>query len=191
MGFGWKHTELCMSGSDIKSSYQRYDDVRHSLLGDSFNMFSFVIPCAALCRKFLVNISYKHIAQRMGLAPGFRNSIRLQCPLARRLRYGFSHFTSTLEVSEINRHLLSRTNHTGSDVRITTGELLNPRAYPRQGVQAGWWEWKPAFKLRRWKKKDHINHLELRSIFWLYNTRFHIREFVKCVLFTSRIAMSL
>lgn len=163
MGFGWKHTHLCMNASEIKSSYQQYDDLRHSLLGDSFNIFSFVIPCAALCKDFLPALTYRHITLRMGLAPGYRNSVRLACPLARKLQYGYQDKTTDVVMEDLNKHLLARTNHTGSDVRITTGEVLNPKAYPRQGVQADWWNWKAAFKLR-WKTKEHINLLELRSI---------------------------
>lgn len=163
MGFGWKHTHLCMNASDIKNSYQKYDDCRHSLLGDSFNIYSFVIPCAALCKRFLPKITYAHIAKRMGMAPGFRSSIRNICPLARKLQYGYGALSTAIDVEQLNRRLLSRTNHIGSDVRVTTGEILNPRAYPRQGVQADWWQWKAAFKLK-WNAREHINLLELRSI---------------------------
>lgn len=163
MGFGWKHTAICMSASAIKSSYQQYDDIRHSLIGDSFNMFSFVIPAAALCRWFLPEVSYQHICKRMGLAPGYRNSLRVQCTLARRLQYGYGSLETNVEIEDLNKHLLSRTNHTGSDVRITTGEVLNPRAFPRQGLQAEWYEWTPVFRVQ-WQHKDHINLLELRSI---------------------------
>lgn len=163
MGFGWKHTCLCKSASEIKASYQQYDDLRHTLLGDSFNIFSFIIPCAALCSKFLPGLSYKHLANRMGLAPGIRSALRTTSPLARRLQYGYSSSSTLVGIDDINRHLLSRTNHTGSDIRITTGEVLNPKAFPRQGVQADWWHWKAAFSLR-WNTREHINLLELRSI---------------------------
>ena len=55
-------------------------------------------------------------------------------------------------------------NHT-ADVRISTGEVLNPKAYPRQSVEADWWHWKPNFKFK-WAHKENINIniLELRSI---------------------------
>ena len=63
----------------------------------------------------------------------------------------------------IKKLVLTKVNHTGSDIRITTGELLSPKSVPRQSVEAGWWLWQPSFKTR-WKQREHINVLELRSI---------------------------
>lgn len=83
LGYGWKHTYLCYNASKIKQNFQQYDDERHSLLGDSFSLYSFVIPAAAVCKRFLPNLSYKFLALRMGIAPGFRSPIRLLSPLAR------------------------------------------------------------------------------------------------------------
>ena len=176
MGYGWKHTSLCYSASKIKSSFQKYDDERHSLLGDSFNIFSFIIPAFCLCKNFLPRVKYQHLALRMGLAPGFRNSIRHLVPISRSLAYGHSLGKEDKTVLDLNRYLLTRTNHTGSDIRISTGEVLNPKAHPRQGVEAGWWQWLPSFKVR-WRIQEHINKLELRSIFLAVQYRInHHRE---------------
>lgn len=71
---------------------------------------------------------------------------------------------TTVEVEQLNRLLLSRTNRTGSDIRIASGEVLNPKAHPRQPVEAAWWNWEHVFNVR-WKSREHINLLELRSIF--------------------------
>lgn len=71
----------------------------------------------------------------------------------------------------INKILLSRTNHTGSDVRISTGEILNPKAIVRQSIEADWWRWEPVFRTK-WKQKEHINLLELRSI--LLSVKYHV-----------------
>ena len=171
VGYGWDHTSLCFSASDIKSSPTEYWDQRNSLLGDSFSIFSFVIPGMALCRNFLNRPTYQQLCGRMGLAPGFSCSYRLSAPIARFLQYGFQGHDIPRTVQELNRVLLTRVNHTGSDIRISTGEILNPKAHPRQGVQADWWEWKPSFKLK-WNKKEHINALELRSIFLAI--RYHV-----------------
>ena len=163
MGFGWKHTAICFSASKIKQSYRKYDDERQSLLGDSFQHVFVVIPAAAACRgvfaEGFVSASYR----AYGSGTGFRCSIRLKTPLKRSLQYGFNG-CSTMKVFDLNKYLISRTNHTGSDVRISTGEILNPRAHPRQGVEATWWQWEPVFKVH-WKHAEHINLLELRSIF--------------------------
>ena len=142
LGYGWDHTSLCYSASDIKSSFTNYQDERNSLLGDSFSVFSFVIPAMGLCKNFMIRTTYAHIAKRMGLAPGCTGSPRLIAPLSRKLQYGFQHQDIPRSVQDLNRLLLTRVNHTGSDIRISTGEILNPKAHPRQGVQADWWEWK-------------------------------------------------
>lgn len=171
LGYGWKHTSLCYSASDIKQSKQKYFDERHSPLGDSFSIYSFIIPAVALCQHFIPRIRYSHLVQRMGMAPGFRCPIRLKAPIARKLQYGFGICKTPQTVQVLNRLLLSRVNHTGSDIRIASGEILNPKAHPRQGVQADWWNWKPSFSVR-WNRKEHINILELRSIFLA--VRYHI-----------------
>jgi hypothetical protein len=64
---------------------------------------------------------------------------------------------------DLNRLLLTKVNHTGSDIRITTGEILCPKSVPRQSVEASWWKWLPSFSVQ-WKQKEHINVLELRAI---------------------------
>eukprot|EP00438_Fugacium_kawagutii_P020224 Skav215396 [mRNA] locus=scaffold3390:137612:139801:- [translate_table: standard] len=164
MGYGWKHTCLCMNAGDINKSLQRYDDERHCLLGDSFSIYSFIIPAMALCKRYLPLVTYHHIALRMGMAPGFRTPIRLTCMLQRRLVYGDLPGESKADPMLLNKILLARTNHTGSDVRIASGEILNPKAHPRQSVEAAWWNWSLIFNVR-WKSREHINLLELRSIF--------------------------
>lgn len=37
-------------------------------------------------------------------------------------------------VERLNRFLLRRTNHTGSDVRVVSGQVMNPKTFPRQSV---------------------------------------------------------
>ena len=164
LGYGWKHTALCYNASDIKQSFQKYDDERQSLLGDSFSMFSFIIPALAMCQQYITRVKYQHLTRRMGLTPGFRCGLRFIASITRGLNYGGQFLQGDTSMQMLNRLLLSRTNHTGSDVRISTGEFLNPKAHPRQGVEADWWNWKACFKVR-WQTKEHINLLELRSIF--------------------------
>ena len=171
LGYGWEHTKLCFSASKMKQSYQRYEDERLSLLGDSFSIYSFVVVAAALCRRFVSSISYSTLAARMGMAPGTCLPLQVVAPLKRSLLYGFDRIPENWTVKQLNQILLSRTNHTGSDVRISTGELLNPKSAVRQSIEAAWWEWLPAFQTK-WKHRDHINFLELRSI--LLSIRFHV-----------------
>lgn len=173
LGYGTSHTELCYSASVIKQSVVQWEDERLSLLGDSFSIFSFVIPAAAMSRRFLGTISYSHLAKRMGMAPGISMNIKTISPVQQGLGYGKFPLSPGSEVKPLNQLLMRRTNHTGSDVRIATGEILNPKAVIRQSIQAGWWKWQPCFKVR-WQHRDHINLLELRSI--LLSVRYHIHH---------------
>ena len=59
--------------------------------------------------------------------------------------------------------MLSRTNFTGSDVRVVSGDLVNPRAFPRQSVRSSWFVWEKGFHTF-WPRPQHINQLELKTI---------------------------
>ena len=162
LGYGAGHTTLSKSASNIKQSKIQYEDGRQSLLGDSFSIHSFAIIAAGLCRGFVSVPSYKWICSRLGTAPGFCLPTSLVAPLSREASFG-EPLKGTAEVHDLNRMFLARTNHTGSDVRITTGAILNPKNNPRQAALASWWKWSPLFSTR-WSCPDHINSLELRSI---------------------------
>ena len=160
-GLGFGHTTLCWNAGDIKNNWQGYEDTRKSLIGDSFNCFSFVYVAAMLCASWVSVPPYHQLWMRMGLAPGFNCPIAVVAPLERRLVYGSP--TVDVDITSLHSCLLRRANHTGSDIRITSGSILNPRAYPRQSVNADWWLWSKVFACR-WEKADHINSLELRSL---------------------------
>ena len=151
-GFGYGHTEVCYSASDIKRGKTQYEDERCSLVGDSFNVFSFVVFGWAALYEYLPKFDYAHLCNRMGLAPGFAAPILRVAPLARSLQYG--HKTGALKtVEDLSSCFLARTNHTGSDVRITTGAVMNPKAFPRQSVSASWFQWEGVFSCK-WTHKD-------------------------------------
>ena len=166
MGYGFKHTALAWSASKIKQNEQGYADARHSYLGDSFSIFSFVILAFACCKKFLPMIPYSHLAARMGVAPGFRAHWRSVCHIGRQLTYGTCELKNEdhrLGLELFNRLLLRRTNHTGSDIRVLSGDLYNPKSFPRQSVESVWWIWDDKFA-KKWQHKAHINVLELEAI---------------------------
>jgi hypothetical protein len=71
----------------------------------------------------------------------------------------------------------SKVNHTGSDVRVCTGELTNPRLFPRQAIWAALWKWRLMFQTR-WKSPEHINQLELRAILLSLESRLRHHVFV-------------
>lgn len=175
-GYGWGHTELALSASDIKKNYQDYEDARCSLVGDSFSMYSFVIFAWGSCAHALPGMTYKHLCDRMGMAPGFCAPPDAKCPLARKLVYG-STSAEPVAVHQLTRLLLARVNHTGSDVRISSGAVMNPKAYPRQSACSAWWCWRRVFNCR-WEKAEHINRLELRSI--LLALRWRVQRLGEC-----------
>ena len=174
-GYGYEHTSVCWSASEIKRNLVGYEDQRCSLVGDSFNLYSFVLFAWSSCFAWLPSLTYSHLSQRMGMAPGFCAAPDQICPLRRDLGYGKGNGNPQL-VSDLIRALLTRVNHTGSDVRITTGMGMNPKAYPRQSAQADWWEWKHVFSCR-WQRQEHINRLEMRSILLAFRWRVeHLME---------------
>lgn len=75
------------------------------------------------------------LAGRMGIAPGFRANFRAVAPISRKLQYGSRFMNIPPDgVERLNRFLLRRTNHTGSDVRVVSGQVMNPKTFPRQSV---------------------------------------------------------
>ena len=173
-GMGYEHTSLCWSAGDIKRDPQGYEDCRKSLVGDSFNCHSFVYFAALAVAKWQPVASYHQLWMRMGLAPGVVTPLHVETPMAQRLCYGLPH--AAVRVQDVHLGLLRRTNHTGFDVRISTGSVMNPRNYPRQSSSALWWIWEKVFAFK-WKRADHINSLELRAIIQTIEWRVsHLKE---------------
>lgn len=174
-GYGFGHTEICMSASDIKRNTEAYEDERCSLIGDCFNLYSFVVFAWGALKHLVGDVSYSHLVQRMGLAPGFVSHVSKVAPLQRKLSYGH-HFGLPMSPADLTRCFLARAHHTGSDVRVTAGAIMNPRAFPRQSVAASWYQWKAVFSCR-WTSKEQINALEMRAILLALKWRVtHLRE---------------
>eukprot|EP00438_Fugacium_kawagutii_P001268 Skav224316 [mRNA] locus=scaffold227:472719:474416:+ [translate_table: standard] len=158
MGFGKGHTSIALSASRAKQSPQQLEDERCSLIGDSFAVPSFgIIACYAVHKFEHVD----RVSNRLGLPPGFKLHHRFIWPIG-----GHGPFSDIGEfkVVDLNLHLLQRTNHTGSDVRIVSGEIMNPKVFPRQSVDPAWWKWTPVFNTI-WSFVEQINALEIRSIY--------------------------
>ena len=61
--------------------------------------------------------------------------------------------------------LMSRADHRGSDVRLSSGEIMRPSRIPRMGIESGWWHWKAKLTMP-WKDLSaHINEKEARAAF--------------------------
>ena len=85
---GYEHTALAWNAGAIKQDPQGFEDIRKTLVGDSFSCFSFVYVAAQLCNAWIDMPPYKQLINRMGLAPGFCCPINRLAPLERRLAYG-------------------------------------------------------------------------------------------------------
>ena len=176
-GLGFEHTKPCWNANAIKQNPVGYEDCRKSLVGDSFNCFSFAFVAAMLVKPWVTIDNYDTLWGRLGMAPGFCAPLGENLPMERSLRYGnLLAEQGSVDVVQLHRALLRRCNHTGSDIRISSGAIMNPKAFPRQSVNAAWWNWSKVFAFK-WLRKDHINALELRSIIHALEWRvFHRKE---------------
>ena len=189
-GLGYNHTCLCWNAGDIKRDPKGFEDMRKTLIGDSFNCYSFSFVAAMMVKNWVCVPSYDALWGRMGLAPGFCPPLTVRCPLQRQLSYGSE--TKTMTIAALHGSLLRRVNHTGSDVRISSGAILNPKNYPRQSSCTDWWNWEKVFAYK-WGKADHINNLEVRAI--IHSIEWRIRHLKECQvrifhLTDSYVAMS-
>lgn len=168
LGYGKGHTEICLSASEAKQNKQRYEDERCSLLGDSFSIHSFCYFAACAVAKWIPIRDIRQLDNRMGLPPGASLHINVSCPMSSIPSYG-CFLSPDWGTASLSAFLALRANHTGSDIRITTGSYMNPKHVQRQSVLSTWWEWAPVFKCL-WKTVEHINPLEARAImltlFW-------------------------
>ena len=95
--------------------------------------------CLGACFDIMPPMIYQDLCMRMGAVLGFC------CPWACSVPflgdYDMDIYNVSGRVSDSSRHLLTKVNHTGSDVRVTSGVVLNPKAFPRQSACAAWWIW--------------------------------------------------
>jgi hypothetical protein len=60
-------------------------------------------------------------------------------------------------------YLHRRAIHKGSDVRMSTGSLINPGVYPRRAIDPSRWAWRVVCSYKR-GGGAHINELELYAV---------------------------
>ena len=171
LGFGFGHTSLAWGATAVKGDLQGFEDKRKSLCGDSFSMLSFGTVLACSMPWVDSPFSVSHLVRRLGLAPGFCTGWTVAAPVARRLQFGerSTEWAPEFPVRELNKLFLQRTNHTGADVQVVTGQFLG-KSPIRQSVPSCLWNWRFLFQ-NRWSRHDHINALEMRqaliSLSWL------------------------
>ena len=196
MGFGAQHTATCMSASEAKKSYQAFEDTRLSLIGDSFAILSFAVVAAQMCAQQVPRMSPKQIFLRLGLAPGASAHPQVCVPMARWLQYGGSAEACDGGPLQLVQQLGLTVNHTGADVRITSGHVLGSKNPGHASVRALWWQWKHLFKVR-WVSHVHINFQEMKmvlhSLLWkardpcAVNKRWlHLEDSMVCLYILSK-----
>lgn len=163
MGFGPQHTATCMSASEAKASRTRFEDTRLSLIGDSFAMISFTVMAAQMCADLVPRMRPEQILLRLGLAPGASAHPCVQVPMSRWLQYGGDADDHGEEALQLVRHLGLTVNHTGADVKLTTGQIMGSKNPGHSSVRAFWWQWTHLFKVR-WTTHVHINYQEMKMI---------------------------
>ena len=82
--------------------------------------------------------------------------------MTRWLAYGGTDQGPQPAALQLTQYLGLQVNHTGSDVRILTGEPMSKRG-SHGSLRAWWWQWKHLFKVQ-WKQHNHINYLEMKMI---------------------------
>ena len=163
MGFGAGHTSSCMPASEIKKNWTAFEDARKSLCGDSFSVLSFGVMVAQMCAELIPRMSPTMIIQRMGLAPGSTAHPSVPVPVSRWLSYGAELAPDATAAATLVQQLGLTVDHTGSDVRVQTGQIMGGRQPSHGSVRAWWWQWKQLFRVR-WIQPSHINYLEMKMI---------------------------
>ena len=102
-----------------------------------------------------------HIVSRLGLAPGASAHPSVSLPMTRWLAYAGDGDTPC-SCQDLVQCLGLTTNHTGADVRLTTGTVLGKRS-AHASVRALWRQWQHLFSVH-WNSKSHINFLEMKMI---------------------------
>ena len=155
LGFGPGHTDACQSASQKKKSLREHEDIRCSQCGDSFSIVPFAVMGAAMCSQFIPRMSPTQMVARMGLAPGASAHPSVRVPLTRRLSYG-SEPPAYCDPAELVKYLGLSVNHTGSDVRVLTGQAMGHKTPTHASVRSWWWQWKQLFTVK-WGESKHIN----------------------------------
>ena len=178
-------TKFAMNTAKNKEAVQEYEDVKCSLIGNSFHAGVVSLRFAPL----MVNLGLldkrpapQDIVDRMGLRPGEVYFPGLDCglnrpkdfhrldgtrrgyahPTAEAARQAWSPSTSTaLELKAVNS-LIRASDYRGSDVRLDSGELLRPAVWPRRSIDPARWEWFPLVS-HRFNDREHISILEVRA----------------------------
>ena len=160
LGFRRQHTAVAVAKSDRLVRQGRLEDIRCALLGNSFSCpVVALLLGAALCRCGVLPgpVAIEHLVNAVSV----EDQTIAEARLAAR---------GTTEEEELVAQFHRAAIFKGSDVRIDTGALADPRGWPRQPIEAGLWSWRICFGYR--KSGAHINVLELYAVLMALRWRF-------------------
>ena len=171
LGFAENHSAYIWPSARIKSAKKDFEEVRCTIIGSSWS----TIVAGFLLGSLTVDLGYLICAPtideildgrtaHLALPTG---SISERSPIDRRLHRAevavpdlpLAGRGLSEEQVVVQKHIITSTLK-GSDVRITTGEIMDPKTLPRQEAQQKLWNWRTCISYK-WKKEgSHINILE-------------------------------
>ena len=185
MFLGRGATQFALNPTKAKQDPQALEDVRCSLIGNSFHagVFGMVLSVLFERKKLLERKpTTQEMVSRQGLHPGEVYSEGRICHLRRPATFhrldgqrrghcaqSFAeaksaqseHNSPDLERITLNA-LLRSADYRGSDVRMDSGALMKPNQWPRRSIDPAKWTWYPILS-HPYKDQEHINLLEVRA----------------------------
>ena len=158
LGFANRHTMTARRTSSRKQEPHALEVVRCSLLGNSFSC----LAVAFLLSHWLEDRQWRDrpsSAQEVVEAAGLGMDLAPACAVRQHDLRGCLPDASVELVEQYAR----RATHRGSDIRLDTGVLLRPDAWPRQPIDPSSWEWRTIVTWK-WRNDQHITALETRAV---------------------------
>jgi hypothetical protein len=173
LGYRKDHTLAAVKSGLLKSNASGCYAVRASLVGSSMScwLVGWLLGHLAVAWRHLGNAA--SFADLRAVAAGGTRQLASDCGLREGL---------TVEQRLVG-WLASHADQKGTDVRITTGELMKASRVKRQHIAAHWWRWRVTLSFS-WKVKgQHINELESRAALSEMKRRTrHTKSLYQCYL---------
>ena len=149
MGYPRGYAEPAVSQSSLKDEPKACDRIRAALLGNAFHVevVAWLLSHLAVQRGYLTSV------------PDF-NDLRAD-PAPRQGDFELDSRGFCLRQALVLHHLRGVCSK-GSDVRMASGTLFNPSAFPRRAVDPLLWRWQTVVRYS-WQETAHINELEMRA----------------------------
>ena len=185
MFIGREATRYALNPTKAKADPQALEDVRCSLIGNTFHsgVFALVIGVLGEQQQLLEQRpTPQQTVDRQGLHPGEVYVAGLQCGLDRAPTFHRldgqrrGHCFPTFEAARAARSpqgsadlerltlnaLLRSSDYRGSDIRLDSGELMRPSQWPRRSIDPAKWVWYPLLAAP-YHDEEHISFLEVRA----------------------------